>query len=335
MDNRQNDRPGDRRGPPPRGGDRGGFGGDRGGPGGDRGGFGGGRGGFGDNQPPKEYYYRPRLPVRGAPPVPSEYFHRRIGGLDGRLALTLTCVTPVHIGTGLTGLEGGRAIMLTARNDATPVIPGSALKGALRTTGEALARSCHDQRCRACFPCLIFGAVGYRGRATFGPAVPVQPTRPLGFLLPPRTSRGPTWDEDRIRLYNHRRAQPDPRGVELVETLPAGTTLTSELSYQSLEPAALGYLLLLLGTATGHGFLHKIGAAKSQGLGSLKIEISNHSVRQLERRLPLLAPIAPPAPDTLVSAYLDLERAHDQAGVIAETITTLRDKSRPLEVELP
>lgn len=317
MDNRRDDRRDDRRGPP-RGGDRGGD-----------------RGGFRADQPPKEYYYRPRLPVRGAPPVPSEHFHRRTGGLDGRITLKLTCVTPLHIGTGLTGLEGGRAIMLTARADQTPVIPGSALKGALRTTGEALARSCHDQRCRACFPCLIFGAVGYKARVTFGPAVPVQPTRPLGFLLPPRTSRGPTWDENRIRLYNHRKAQPDPRGVELVETLPAGCELSAELSYAGLEPAALGYLLLVLGTAAGHGFLHKIGAAKSQGLGSVKVEVSNHVTRTLERKLPLFAPGTPPPADTLVNAYLELERAHDNQGVIAETLNTLREKSRPLEVELP
>ena len=310
MDNRRDDRG---RGGPPR--DR-----DRGGP---------------PNQSPKEYYYRPRLPLRGAPPVTGDQFVRRVGGLDGRLSLTITCVTPVHMGTGLTGLEGGRAIMLTTRADTAPVIPGSAFKGCLRIVGEALARSCHDQRCRACYPCLIFGAVGYRGRVTFGPAHPVSPTRPLGFLLPPRGSRGPTWDEDRIRLYGHHRASPDPRGVELVETLPAGTVLTCELSYQALEPAALGYLLLVTGGATGHGFLHKVGAAKSQGLGSIKVEISNHVIRKLSARVPVIATEAPPAAGELVAAYLDAEKNYDQQGVIAETLSTLREKSRPLEVELP
>lgn len=306
MDNRRDDRRG-----PPR--DR-----DRGGP-----------------PPVNEYYYRPRVPLRGPAPVSGDQFVRRIGGLDGRLTLRITCVTPVHIGTGLTGLEGGRAIMLTVRSDATPVIPGSALKGALRITGEALARSCPDQRCCACFPCLVFGAVGYRGRVTFGPATPESPTRPLGFLLPPRTSRGPTWEEDRIRFYNHRRAHPDPRGVELVETLPAGTTLTCELSYQSLEPAALGYLLLVTGAAAGHGFLHKVGAAKSQGLGSIKLEILTHTVRRLAARPPVIETEPPPAAETLVQAYLDAEKSQDQGGLIPETLSTLREKSRPLEVELP
>lgn len=225
--------------------------------------------------------------------------------------------------------------MLTARADTTPVIPGSALKGALRITGEALARSCPDQRCRACYPCLIFGAVGYRGRVTFGPAVPDQPTRPLGFLLPPRTSRGPTWEEDRIRLYNHRRAQTDPRGVELVETLPAGTVMTCELSYQSLEPAALGFLLLVTGAAAGTSFLQKVGAAKSQGLGSIKVEVASNVMRRLTNRIPIIATEPAPEPATLVQAYLDAEKSQDQAGLIPETISTLREKSRPLEVELP
>jgi len=283
----------------------------------------------------KEYYYRPRLAPRGPAPVSAEQFGRRAGGLDGKILLKLTCVTPLHVGTGLTGLEGGRAIMLTARADVTPVIPGSALKGALRTVGEALARSCHDQRCRMCYPCLVFGAVGYRGRTTFGQGMPDTPTRPLGFLLPPRTSRGPTWDESKIRLYNHHRAQPDPRGVELVETLPAGTALTAELVYQGLDPAALGYLLLVTGAATGHGFLHKIGAARSQGLGSVKAEVGTHVVRKATAHVPALRDEpAPPAAD-LVQAYLDAETPHDPAGVILETLSTLREKSRPLEVALP
>lgn len=273
--------------------------------------------------------------MRGPTPVPVDQFLRRTGGLDGRLGLRLTCVTPVHVGTGLTGLEGGRAIMLTARSEVSPVIPGSSLKGALRIVGEALSRSCHDQRCRACYPCLIFGAVGYRGRATFGPASPAAPTRPLGFLLPPRTSRGPTWDEGRIRLYNHLRAQPDPRGVELVETIPAGTVLNCDISYQSLDHAALGYLLLVTGAATGSGFLHKVGAAKSQGLGSIKVEVATHAVRRLAARVPVIADEPPPQAEELVRAYLDLENAHDQAGMIAETLATLREKSKPLEVELP
>ena len=283
----------------------------------------------------KEYYYRPRLAPRGPIPVPADQFLRRTGGLDGHLTLKLTCLTPVHVGTGLTGLEGGRAIMLTARNDVTPVIPGSAFKGALRTIGEALARSCHDQRCRMCYPCLVFGAVGYRARATFGHAVPDSPTRPLGFLLPMRTSRGPTWDENRIRMYNHHKAQPDPRGVELVETLPAGTVLTAEISYQSLDPAALGYLLLVTGAAKDHGFLHKIGAARSQGLGSVKLEVASHTVRRTTNRVPMFVSEPAPAADELVRAYLEAEKPHDGAGVIAETLSTLREKSLPLEVPLP
>jgi CRISPR/Cas system CSM-associated protein Csm3 (group 7 of RAMP superfamily) len=332
MDRGQGGRPGG----PPRGGDR-----DRGGPGGGRFGgdrFGGDRFGGGDRGGPppiKEYYYRNRLAPKGPPPVPGEHFQRRTGGLDGKLVLKLTCVTPVHIGTGLTGLEGGRAIMLTARDGERPVIPGSAVKGAFRITGEALARSCHDQRCRSCYPCLVFGSVGFRGRVTFASAAPEGGLRPLGFMLPMRTSRGPTWDETKIRLYNHRKAQPDPRGIELVETLPAGATLRLELTYTGLERAALGYLLLVTGAAKDHGFLHKIGAAKSQGLGSVKVEIAEHTVRRIARELPVIASTEAPAADELVRAYLDAEKPHDSGNQITGTLETLREKSRPLEVELP
>jgi hypothetical protein len=286
----------------------------------------------------QEYYYRPRPVVRSdKPPVRADDFIRRTGGMDGRLVLRFTAVTPLYIGTGLTGLEGGRAIMLTARQGAVPVIPGSGLKGALRTIAEALSRSCPDQRCRMCFPCLVFGSVGYLARANFGPAVPeaTPPPRPLGFMLPMRTSRGPTWNEARIRLYNHRKAHPDPTGVELVETLPIGTTLTSEIHYRSLSPVALGFLLLITGGAKGYGFLQKVGAAKSQGLGSVKVEIVSHKQRPVRPALPPNGEVDGPDSEELVKAYLDLEKPQDPQNLLTETLDTLREKSRPMEVQLP
>ena len=287
--------------------------------------------------PEKHYYARPRIPVRGdRGAVPDEQFTRRSGGQDGVLDLKLTCVTPLHAGTGITGLEGGRAIMLTAREGETPVIPGSVLKGAFRLVAEAIARSCPDQRCRQCYPCLLFGSVGYRGRVTFASARPETSTRPLGFMLPLRTSRGPTRDDSSIRLYDHLKAQPDPRGIELVETLAAGTTLHCSLQYQGLEPAALGLFLLITGTVPGHAFLHKIGAAKSQGLGSVKVEVVAHRVRQVRHQVPPVEwTTAEAAPADLANAFLELEKHPEAKQALTETLTLLREKSRPLEVELP
>jgi hypothetical protein len=263
---------------------------------------------------------------------------RRSGGLDGRIQLRLTCITPAHVGSGLTGLEGGRAILLTARHADTPFIPGSSVKGALRTVAESLARSCPDQRCRACYPCLLFGAVAHQGRTSFGPAMPVAspPPRPLGFMLPRRTSRGPTWDEEQIRLYEHRRAQPDPQGAELIETLPAGTVLESRLFYRGLERPEIGFLLLVTGGAPGHGFLHKMGGGRGQGLGSVKVEIVEHKVRTYGGAAPGVGEADPPAgAGDLVREFLEVEQAPDPLGRLGETLRVLREKSRPLEVELP
>jgi len=289
--------------------------------------------------PVGEYYYRPRLALRGGnPPVPAADFIERVSGQTGRLTLRFTCLTPVHIGTGMTGLEGGRAILLTARSDEIPVIPGTVVKGAFRTIGEVLARSCPDQRCKACLPCLIFGAVGYRARVTFGPAVPevIPAPRPLGFLLPPRSSRGPLRDDGKIRLYNHRRAYPDPKGVELVEVLPIGSKLLMDITYQGLKPNALGFLLLVTGAVSEHGFFHKLGAGKSQGLGSIQVEITSHRVRKCNKGYPVFPEVEPERSDMdLVRAYLESESACDSSGMLAETLSVLRERSQRLEVPLP
>jgi CRISPR/Cas system CSM-associated protein Csm3 (group 7 of RAMP superfamily) len=268
------------------------------------------------------------------PPVPVEEFTGRVDGLDGRLRLRLTCVTPLHVGTGMTGLEGGRAILLTARQGESCCIPGTVIKGAFRTIGEVLARSCPDQRCRACHSCLVFGALGYKARACFAPALPEGPSpRPIGFLLPPRGSRGPQRDDRRVRLYNHKRAVPDPKGVELVETLPAGTILATDITYQGLTPRALGYLLMITGAVAQHGFLHKLGAGKSQGLGSIRVEIVSHTVRTARKGLPLLEDAPPPVPALdLVNGFIESEKAHDPDGVLAESLATLRERSDKLEV---
>ncbi|MBI4859005.1 MAG: hypothetical protein HY815_01840 [Candidatus Riflebacteria bacterium] len=271
------------------------------------------------------------------PPLRQDLFTSRVGGLDGQLELRLVTVTPLHIGTGLTGLEGGRAIMLTARCHETPVIPGTALKGALRMVAEALSRSCPDQRCRACYPCLLFGSLGYRGKVTIHPGIPeaTPAPRPLGFMLPLRSSRGPSRVDDRVRFYNHRKAQPDPKGVELVETLAAGTVFRAQIHYLNLPPAALGFLLLVTGAVPGFGFLHKIGGAKGMGLGSMKVEIAQHRLRTVLRKAPAIHEQDPPPAQELARQYLEAEKEHDPRGVLVASLATLREKSLPLEVELP
>ncbi|WP_300603282.1 RAMP superfamily CRISPR-associated protein [Trebonia sp.] len=87
---------------------------------------------------------------------------------DPLLRVTVSIDGPVRIGNGeKAGTdEPGKAIPLF-RVGGAPVVPGSGLKGLLRSRAEFILRSvdvpaepCQDQRCEKCWPCVVFGYGG-------------------------------------------------------------------------------------------------------------------------------------------------------------------------------
>jgi len=73
-----------------------------------------------------------------------EACHDRV--IDGTISGALRCVwtteQPVHVGSGFKGLVGGVVVREAARVRNRPGIPGSSLRGALRSRFEAITRSC-------------------------------------------------------------------------------------------------------------------------------------------------------------------------------------------------
>lgn len=147
----------------------------------------------------KPYTFVPLLPVRPEDrrdTVSHNSIDRR--RLTGQLVLSLEVVTPLHIGSGSFRLINGQVARAFLRRGETPVIPGSSLKGAVRSLAEATSRSClsqppgrhcsrlkdalppgshvHCDEHNACIACRIFGFVndrrGYRGRVFFSEFVP-------------------------------------------------------------------------------------------------------------------------------------------------------------------
>lgn len=147
----------------------------------------------------KPYAFVPLLAVRREdrhPIVPHNRIDRR--RLTGQLALELEVITPLHIGSGSYRLINKQLVRAFLRRGETPVIPGSSLKGVVRSLAEAASRSCLAQppgkSCprlgnafpegsrtpcsekAACIACRLFGFVqgkkGYRGRVVFGEFTP-------------------------------------------------------------------------------------------------------------------------------------------------------------------
>jgi hypothetical protein len=228
--------------------------------------------------------------------------------LSGTLELTLHTLTPVHVGLGYSDfIKAGNQEYLAALQASKPIreegttrrrylIPGSSLKGAVRSIVEAITRSCirvTQGRHRPyipqgyggcmsvndlCIACRLFGAQDYQGHVSFEDAVAPKGSLVLlgtpllwtpargGRGLPPRYLQG---NQARGRkFYAHARpaSGADPRAC-----IKSGAELPLRIHFLNLSEAELGILLTALGQHPSHPFPIKLGGGKPVGLGSVQV----------------------------------------------------------------
>lgn len=264
------------------------------------------------------YFLMPPLPPERAPAP------RRDDGLRGFLRLTISCRTPVHIGSGSPWLlsprlVGGVAAVRT-EGGLVPIIPGSSLKGAVRAVVEAVTPSCERvalaghgaDACRGadvlCPACRVFGAPGWRATVGFGDLAPADGVRPevgsvaqrYSFRNAPRRGR---------RLYRVSPEEPLPQSEEELVLVASGSRFRGALYLDGVERVGLGLILIALGVGP-HGlpFL-RLGGGKNRGLGVVDVDVTAGrlygSLRQWLRDDRLLT-----TPEQVASF---LERAQEEA----------------------
>jgi hypothetical protein len=237
--------------------------------------------------------------------------------LSGTLELTLHTLTPVHVGLGYSDfIKAGNQEYLAALQASKPIreegttrrrylIPGSSLKGAVRSLMEAITRSCiriTQGRHRPyipqgyggcmsvndlCIACRLFGAQDYQGHVSFEDAVaPKGSLVLLGTPLlwtPARGGRGlpPRYlDRDRAKgrkFYRHARP---PSGADPRACIKSGAELPLRIHFLNLSEAELGVLLTALGRHPDHPFPIKLGGGKPVGLGSVQIILNRVTLLQ-------------------------------------------------------
>lgn len=247
-------------------------------------------------------------PQREAVAGHQQFFPER---LSGRLALRLTAQRPVQVASGDLDVLRTRSGKEVVARDATiqlggetvHILPGSSLKGVLRSVVEALSPSCiqvtswqtrramprHLNACshvdELCPACRLFGMTG-RGRENYLGQVQVQDAVPLeGKIVVVRTpllwtpARGRRelprryLDSSEARgqkLYYHGTPAKGPDARLAVGT---GSTFAVQIHFANLRPGELGLLLTGLGQHPDRPFLLKVGAAKPVGLGSMAVEV--------------------------------------------------------------
>jgi len=237
--------------------------------------------------------------------------------LSGTLELTLHTLTPVHVGLGYSDfIKAGNQEYLAALQASKPVreadavrrrylIPGSSIKGAVRSIVEAITRSCiriTQGRHRPyipqgyggcmsvndlCIACRLFGAQDYQGHVSFEDAVaPKGSLVLLGTPLlwtPARGGRGlpPRYlERDRAKgrkFYRHARP---PSGVDPRACIKSGAELPLRIHFLNLSEAELGVLFTALGLHPDHPFPIKLGGGKPVGLGSVQIILNRVTLLQ-------------------------------------------------------
>lgn len=258
-----------------------------------------------DNQVEKPYALVPFPSKKPTLKHPVGHDRYRSDRLHGKLELKLTVKTAVHVSTGIVamGADVGDRIPLIKTmaqgKQKQLTIPGSSLKGVVRSAYEAITNSTlavvtskyrqempQDRlQCRKkeqlCPASLVFGAMDWQGLIHFTDATCKQAKSSTGFmpsLYRPRPDQRRAYFQKgqavgRKFYYNAVNAiSGGDRGIPVQQ---AGTeyTFKTTLQFKNLSLAEFGTLLIVLGQDTNYPMALKVGGGKPIGMGTMTVEI--------------------------------------------------------------
>lgn len=250
---------------------------------------------------PKPYEFIPLPQGRPTTDPPAGHHRYRDGNLTGTLTATIVARSPVHVASGLlkqTHDQQYRIVKAHFRTGGKPAIPGTSLKGCIRSIAEAITRSSVQitrarelpreyqpsrQIDKLDIAQRIFGALGYQGMVRFGDAVlenGITTIVPSVQLFRPRSESVDTYFDGREprgrKFYMHGKLA---RGNLPLEACPIDSRFGLRMDFENITPGELGLVLIALGLGEKR-FLPKLGGAKPACLGT--IEISNASLTVLD-----------------------------------------------------
>jgi CRISPR/Cas system CSM-associated protein Csm3 (group 7 of RAMP superfamily) len=231
----------------------------------------------------------------------------------GKVTLLLTALTPIHVGSGIYEMANDEPVrgLITADNQV--IVPGTSLKGTIRSIAEAISDSCvrisrgeirdnlaRDARpCdeikstvrvkgrepKLCVCCSIFGALGYQGRISFTDARLLAENRTalhhIKSPYPPRDSARFYTDVERRfngrKFYFHGQPVAAPQG-EPYQVIESNSELECSMEFESLTAAECCLLFVAMGIFDD--IIIKIGGAKQAMLGSVEITPTGLELRK-------------------------------------------------------
>lgn len=276
-----------------------------------------------ENPSPKPYKlvsFPKSKPKLARPAGQHKYLSDRIHGV---LDLTLTVCTPLHVATGAIVLgsdvgENEDLIKTMVRDrEEKLIIPGSSLKGVVRSVYEAITGSClckvgkisrqnlprGYQECEinlpkkkreVCPACQVFGALNWQGLVHFSDARCQSSKITTGFmpsLHSPHSEKKNLYYENDIvkgRKFYYHFANAVDRGKQQgipVQQAAKEYVFSAKLHLKNLSEAELGTLLIVLGQDPEHPIALKVGGGKPIGMGSMTVKVDRFSGMQNKQNI--------------------------------------------------
>ena len=263
------------------------------------------RGGYGDRREeqaaPKPFAYVP-LPKRVNRSRPTGHDKFQTDHISGQIHGTIEALSPIHIGSGVIDIGHDVELIKTAvKTGGNIVIPGSSLKGAIRSVVEAISESCVSKvsyqvrraiprwfsECRQkddlCVTCRMFGAMGFQGNISIQDAPKTTGnivTKHVPELYSPGRGQRSMRDVPGRKFYMHGKVATGSTPVEACEE---GTQFRFVMQVDNLKLSEWGLLFTALGHHPNHPFKLKIGGAKPVCFGSIDIQIDKIHVQEQSR----------------------------------------------------
>ncbi len=263
------------------------------------------RGGYSDRREeqaaPKPFAFV-SLPQRVNRSRPAGHDKFQTDHISGQIHGTIEALSPIHIGSGVIDVGNDVELIKTAvRTGGKIVIPGSSLKGAIRSVVEAISESCVSKvsyqvrralprsfsECRQkenlCVACRLFGAMGFQGNISIQDALKTEGnivTKHVPELYATGRGQRSMWDVPGRKFYMHGK---EATGSTPVEACDKGTQFSFVMQVDNLKLSEWGLLFTALGHHPNHPFKLKIGGAKPVCFGSIDIQIDEIHVQEQAR----------------------------------------------------
>ena len=222
--------------------------------------------------------------------------------LTGQIQGVIEALSPIHIGSGIIDLGQDVELIKTAvRTSGKVVIPGSSLKGTIRSTVEAITESCvckvasrtrrsvsrNFAECRQkghlCVACRMFGAMGFQGNISIQDAPWTSGeivTKRIPELYAPGRYQNRMQRIPGRKFYMHGKVT---EGETPIEACEIGSKFCFVVQVDNLTKAEWGLLFTALGHHYEYPFKLKIGGAKPVCFGSIDFQLEQVHIEEQTR----------------------------------------------------